>query len=123
MNSVKEDADYGPNRRSTRRRHVRNSSRRNAGGASSSNASSSELQQAVDRFEEAVQDLVGSATSELGDRATTFLNETTAKLEQELGGGRRQTAYDDSDAAARMRARRRARARARSERYMERSRK
>ena len=36
--------------------------------------------------EQAVQDLVGSATSEFSDRATTFLNETTSKLERELGG-------------------------------------
>ncbi len=93
-----------------------------------------ELQQAVERFEQAVQDLVGSATSEFSDRATTFLNETTAKLERELGGGGKSgddgdlyglgtgsREYRQSDAAARMAARRRARARARSERVMERS--
>lgn len=79
-----------------------------------------ELQQAVERFEQAVQDLVGSATSEFSDRATTFLNETTAKLERELGGGSDRD-YQGSDAAARMAARRRARARARSERVLERS--
>lgn len=78
-----------------------------------------ELQQAVERFERAVQDLVGSATSEFSDRATSFLNETTAKLERELGGS--DPDYEESDAAARMAARRRARARARSERIMERS--
>ncbi len=118
-----EDAHYEPNRRSTRRsrrRHARNH-RRSATGGSNSRPGTSDLQQAVDRFEQAVQDLVGSATSELGDRATTFLNETTAKLEQELGGGRRNGAYEDSDSAARMRARRRARDRARSERLLERS--
>lgn len=80
-----------------------------------------ELQQAVDRFEQAVQDLVGSATSEFSDRATNFLNETTAKLERELGGSSDGTAHRQSDAAARMAARRRARARARSERVLERS--
>jgi phage shock protein C len=80
-----------------------------------------ELQQAVDRFEQAVQDLVGSATSEFSDRATTFLNETTAKLERELGGVGRSGDHPESDAAARMAARRRARARARSERVLERS--
>ncbi len=79
-----------------------------------------ELQQAVDRFEQAVQDLVGSATSEFSDRATAFLNETTSKLERELGGGRSDD-YEGSDAAARMAARRRARARARSERILERN--
>ena len=81
---------------------------------------SGELQQAVERFEQAVQDLVGSATSEFSDRATTFLNETTSKLERELGGGSR-AEYESSDAAARMSARRRARARARSERILERN--
>jgi phage shock protein C len=92
-----------------------------------------ELQQAVERFEQAVQELVGSATTEFSDRATTFLNETTAKLERELGGSSRRDddldrgSYQQSpehqrnDAAARMAARRRARARARSERVMERS--
>jgi phage shock protein C len=94
---------------------------------------SGELQQAVERFEQAVQELVGSATTEFSDRATTFLNETTAKLERELGGSsrrdedlesggyQRSPEYQRSDAAARMAARRRARARARSERVMERS--
>ena len=116
-------ADYEPDgRRSrrSRRRHAR-SGGRNASGGSRGATGNSELQRAVDRFERAVQDLVGSATSELGDRATTFLNETTAKLELELSGKYRGRDYEDSDAAARMRARRRARDRARSERLMERS--
>lgn len=82
---------------------------------------SGELQQAVDRFEQAVQELVGSATSEFSDRATSFLNETTAKLERELGGTDRRDGHRETDAAARMAARRRARARARSERVLERS--
>jgi len=69
-----------------------------------------------------VQDLVGSATSEFSDRATSFLNETTAKLERELGGSEQSSeGYRDDDAAARMSARRRARARRRSERILERS--
>lgn len=81
----------------------------------------SELQRAVDRFEHAVQDLVGSATSEFSGRATTFLNETTAKIEREFNEAGRSRDYRASDAAARMRARRKARARARSERVLERS--
>ncbi|MGE0624913.1 MAG: PspC domain-containing protein [Pseudomonadales bacterium] len=81
----------------------------------------SELQRAVDRFEQAVQDLVGSATSEFSGRATAFLNETTAKIEREFSEDGRPRDYRESDAAARMRARRRARARARSERILERS--
>ena len=111
---------------SARRRSSAEGERRKAG-------TSGELQQAVERFEQAVQELVGSATSEFSDRATTFLNETTSKLERELGGGTGGDEYgnygdgygdgygDDygdgevrqSDAAARMAARRRARARAR----------
>ncbi len=82
---------------------------------------SGELQQAVDRFEQAVQDLVGSATNEFSDRATSFLNETTSKLEREFGSSGEPMDRDDSDAAARMAARRRARARARSSRVLERS--
>jgi len=95
--------------------------RDSAGGRTRPAGASGELQQAVDRFEQAVQDLVGSATSEFSDRATSFLNETTAKLERELGGGDRSGSDQPSDAAARMAARRRARARARSERVLERS--
>ena len=94
-------------------------SRANSRAGNSPGRTSGELQQAVERFEQAVQELVGSATSEFSDRATSFLNETTAKLERELGGG--SSEYQESDAAARMAARRHARARARSERVMERS--
>lgn len=121
MRDGSEDDLYEPGRRrdSARRR----SSERTEGPRSDSSQSgkgSGEFQQAVDRFEEAVQDLVGSATNEFSDRATNFLNETTAKLERELGGmGSRDSR--GTDAAARMRARRRARARARSERMFERS--
>ncbi len=46
----------------------------------------SEFQQAVERLEKAVQDLVGSATSEFSERATSFIDETTSKLEREFGG-------------------------------------
>jgi len=95
--------------------------RDSAGDRIGTGGTSGELQQAVDRFEQAVQDLVGSATSEFSDRATSFLNETTAKLERELGGAERRDSNRQGDAAARMAARRRARARARSERVMERS--
>lgn len=68
-------------------------------------AKRSEFQQAVERLEKAVHDLVGSATNEFSDRATAFLNETTSKLEREFS-------RDDNRpvaAARRMRARRRAR--------------
>jgi phage shock protein C len=82
---------------------------------------SGDLQQAVERFEQAVQDLVGSATSEFSDRATAFLNDTTTKLERELGGARSAGEYSEGDAAARMAARRRARAKARSESILERN--
>lgn len=98
-----------------------------------------EFQQAVERLEKAVQDLVGSATSEFSERATSFIDETTSKLEREFGGkawrdsgraddglygdgsddelyddGSDEGSYDDgSRAAQRMRTRRRARYRSR----------
>ena len=106
---------------SDRHRSDRQRGRARAGAEQAGERSNGELQQAVERFEQAVQDLVGSATSEFSDRATTFLNETTAKLERELGGSEPGGGYQRSDAAGRMAARRRARARARSERVMERS--
>ena len=65
---------------STRQRNSTDGERQKAGAGG-------DLQQAVERFEQAVQELVGSATSEFSDRATSFLNETTSKLERELGGG------------------------------------
>lgn len=109
MTNGADDDLYDPSRR-----------RRTTGQAGATNESmSSEFQQAVDRLEQAVHDLVGSATSEISDRATSFLNETTSRLEQELGGLK--GSLGQSDAAARMQARRRARARARSERMLERS--
>jgi len=102
-------------------RHSRSSRER-----SGQSRESGDFQQAVDRLEKAVQDLVGSATNEFSDRATTFLNETTAKLEMEFSGrrsgraesrseraeSRRDSPEEDSDrssAAARMEARRNAR--------------
>jgi len=107
----------------SRARYARSAEPGRSGGNRSSGSTrpSGELQQAVERFEQAVQDLVGSATSEFSDRATSFLNETTSKLEQELGGSDRGQEYAEGDAAARMAARRKARARARSERILERS--
>jgi phage shock protein C len=86
----------------------------------------SDFQSAVDRFEEAVQDLVGSATSEFSDRATAFLNDTTARLEREFGRSSKSRDYRNidaasRDAASRMAVRRKARARYRSERILERS--
>jgi len=98
----------------------RGSRDRNRDRSSNDSGSWSELQRAVDRFEQAVQDLVGSATSEFSGRATSFLNETTAKIEREFNEARYSGDFRRSDAAARMRARRRARARARSEWALER---
>ena len=102
---------------------------RGNGGRRAPGRGTSEFQQAVDRLEKAVQDLVGSATSEFSERATSFLNETTTRLEREFrsargdrGSGPSHAAYppeydlDEDDrprsAAARMEARRRARQRA-----------
>jgi len=98
----------GPRERSSRER-------------SDSERSGGDFQRAVERFEKAVQDLVGSATSEFSDRATSFLNDTTTKLERELGDSQELDEDDRySDAARRMAARRRARARYRSERLLSR---
>jgi phage shock protein C len=121
MTDGSEDDLYDPGQR---RRSTRGSSSERADHSrtnrSADSRDSNEFQRAVDRFEEAVQDLVGSATSEFSDRATSFLNETTAKLEKELGGVGSRSGRD-RDAVARMAARRRARARYRSERMLERS--
>lgn len=127
----------GGRSRSSRSRYARSGGAQ-SGGAKSGGAgdgrekNTGELQQAVDRFEQAVQELVGSATTEFSDRATSFLNETTSKLEREFGRGEQDgeygspgdyadADYDESDAATRMAARRRQRARARSDRVLERS--
>jgi phage shock protein C len=102
-----------------RSRRRRGRSTRHSGA---SGTKSGELQTAVDRFEQAVQELVGSATSEFSDRATSFLNDTTSKLQQEFGGSREEDGDFDSErrsAADRMAARRRARYR--SDRLFERS--
>jgi phage shock protein C len=48
---------------------------------------SPDFQSAVDKLEDAVQDIVQSAKGELTDRATTFIDETTARLRAELGPG------------------------------------
>lgn len=44
-----------------------------------------DFQAALGRLERVVQQLVGSARSEFTDRATSLLDETTTRLEQELG--------------------------------------
>lgn len=121
------DNGYPPRHRSTGRGSTRSGKSRaryarSAGGAGGGrDKPNGELQQAVDRFEQAVQELVGSATNEFSDRATTFLNDTTSKLEREFSRGDDGADHSDSDAAARMAARRRARARSRSARVLERS--
>lgn len=116
---MSEGRNYDP-----RGEHVYGSreSRRDRGRTRGADASGTQgdLQRAIDRFEEAVQDLVGSATSEFSDRAAAFLNETTSRIEREFNAGSGSSETGDS-ASARVRSRRRARARARSERIFERS--
>jgi phage shock protein C len=46
---------------------------------------SSDFQSAVERLEKAVDDLVGTAKDQLSDRATAFIDETTTRLEMEIG--------------------------------------
>lgn len=112
---MRDSSDYRSHGRS---RHARSSRR-----SGSSDRPGGEFQQAVDRFEQAVHELVGSATSELSDRATSFLNDTTSKLEREFGSrddaGAERFDSDYQSAADRMAARRRARYR--SDRLLERS--
>ncbi|MEZ5560200.1 MAG: PspC domain-containing protein [Pseudomonadales bacterium] len=48
-------------------------------------ARSREFQDAVNRLEKAVHDLVGTAGTQFSDRATAFIDETTRRLERELG--------------------------------------
>lgn len=46
---------------------------------------SGDFQESVARLERAVDDLVGTARSRFSDRATSFIDETTERLERELG--------------------------------------
>lgn len=48
-------------------------------------ARSGDFQESVARLERAVDDLVGTARSRFSDRATSFIDETTERLERELG--------------------------------------
>ncbi len=64
----------------------------NAGGGSSGSTGpgsrrtgSSEFQEAVERLEAAVHQLVDTAKDQLSDRATAFIEETTVTLEREFG--------------------------------------
>lgn len=62
----------------------------------------SEFQASVERLEKAVQDLVGSATSEFSDRASTLVDDITSKIEREFkssgAGGSRSGGYrEDAD--------------------------
>jgi phage shock protein C len=54
-------------------------------GAGSRRAESSEFQQAVDKLEAAVHELLDSAKGQFSDRATAFIEETTRTLEREFG--------------------------------------
>lgn len=64
----------------------------NSGGGSSGSTGpgsrrggSSEFQQAVEKLEAAVHELVDTAKDQLSDRATAFIEETTRTLEREFG--------------------------------------
>ncbi|MBX3706610.1 MAG: PspC domain-containing protein [Pseudomonadales bacterium] len=59
--------------------------RQDAGGYDNRSARNGDFQAALGRLERVVQQLVGSARSEFTDRATSLLDETTTRLEQELG--------------------------------------
>ena len=64
----------------------------------------SDFQSAVERLEKAVDDLVGTAKDQLSDRATAFIDETTTRLEMEIGrrrGGRSSRSRGSAGAAPR----------------------
>lgn len=73
-------------------------SQQNSGGESDQSAnqrsrgagkqSRSEFQASVERLEEAVQELVGSATNEFTDRASSLVDDITQKIQNEFGAGR-----------------------------------
>jgi phage shock protein C len=88
-------------------------------GRSGSNPS--EFQDAVERLETAVHELVNSAKDQFSDRATAFIDETTSRLEREFGP-RNRSSSDSESAQERMRARRRDRHRRSSTRMAQRSR-
>jgi phage shock protein C len=59
---------------------------RDGGGAPRGGAPRSrEFHEAVDRFEQAVQELVGSATGNLAERAAALIDQTTDRLRREFG--------------------------------------
>lgn len=58
--------------------------RRSHRSKSSSQGSGPDFSQAMGRLEKAVQDLVTVTTGELGERATSVINETSKRLESEL---------------------------------------
>jgi phage shock protein C len=82
---------------------------------------SSEFQDAVERLETAVQQLVNSAKDQFSDRATAFVDETTSRLRREFGA-RERTSSESSSARERMRERRRNRHRRSSTDMAQRSR-
>ncbi len=79
-------------------------------GAGSRRAESSDFQQAVEKLEAALHQLVDSARDQLSDKATAFIEETTITLEREFGRGTR----SDRPAGGRRRQHHRHRARDRA---------
>jgi phage shock protein C len=57
--------------------------------SSAGNQERSEFQASVDRLEAAVQELVGSATSEFSDRASTLVDDITRKIQSEFRSAKR----------------------------------
>lgn len=82
---------------------------------------SSEFQDAVERLETAVSELVNSAKDQFSDRATAFVEETTSRLRREFGA-RERTSFEPTSARERMRERRRNRHRRSSTSMAQRSR-
>jgi len=66
----------------------RTQDRGNASSGAGRNERHAELKAAVGRFERAVEDLASTAREEFGVRATAFIDDTTARLEREVGSRR-----------------------------------
>jgi phage shock protein C len=66
-----------------------------SGNRRAQQGSKTDFQESVERLERAVQDLVGSATSEFSDRASTLVDDITSKLEREVRSS--EASYGDED--------------------------
>lgn len=69
---------------------------RNHSSPSRTNNRSGEFHEAVDRLEQAVHELVGSAKGQFSDRAAAFIDETAGRLENEFASRKNRAQKDRS---------------------------